>query len=302
MAAVRQSKSVQDVLDDQSQPLAEELREFEELLKKELPQASVAETPPQEQATDPAESEAATSEAFKMVMQDILLKRNSASLTEEATETLKLAERKCRVLLDAHVELHVMPESNKDMSELLSKSPAASTRGDHHSGLVMVWVDLAQTGEPITAPHTRVCPMNSVTVKRFCSGVVKSRDNSQRSLHPGDLWCFWDCGQFNLTKAVGCLTNEAGEKLTTHDHCLTLSYDYESLRATRAVNRASATINQIEHCSLITAEPFIQVVKEKSRAHFRGSSHGNYLGPALKAPLSERWQLTVKAGLPYNAT
>ena len=93
-----------------------------------------------------------------------LVETTGGTLSDDAPQVIEAAETGARRLLDSNVKLLEIPGSEKRACEALRASPAGKMQaGD--GKFVGIFIDPAQMGEPITAPHIRNAPLDQTTVK-----------------------------------------------------------------------------------------------------------------------------------------
>ena len=80
--------------------------------------------------------------------------------------------------------------------------------------------DYTLTGESITAPHLRACPLRAAHLKKMISGVIASRDLTD-ALHPGDLYMLLDAGRAGNEAALmsGFTKESDGKTLIKNTTC-----------------------------------------------------------------------------------
>ncbi|CAE7487786.1 unnamed protein product [Symbiodinium sp. CCMP2456] len=295
-ASLRQAKSVEDCLDSESK-LGEACKEVKDLLEQE--RLALAESNPAAaggSAVPSAEQLVQESlETQSAAVQDFVKSRGIQSLDGEKIKALQVFERKARMLVQSNVALHVFADKEKELVTKIKDSPAGAVRGKDTTW-VGIFVDPAHIGEPATAAHARVAPCNQKYLKNILSSVLKTRDPQQTSLHPRDMFFLFDSGvHTHQQKMLQCIMNDEGHPMPAHHTKVYIAYDENALRERRKTQRAS--LDQVEHLTIVTGEEFTSSMVQRPRRSFAGSNFGNVIGPVrLDAP-GELWQLSVEEKL-----
>ena len=80
-------------------------------------------------------------------------------ISDEALDVVRTQETMARRIMEANVTLLPIPKSEKKAKEEILKSAAGKIRGTQGVSAVGIFCDPGVLGEPITAPHNRICPI-----------------------------------------------------------------------------------------------------------------------------------------------
>ena len=86
-------------------------------------------------------------------------------ISDEALDVVRTHETMARRIMEANVTLLPIPKSEKKAKEEILKSAAGKIRGTQGVSAVGIFCDPGVLGEPITAPHNRICPIPVNDVK-----------------------------------------------------------------------------------------------------------------------------------------
>lgn len=191
LTGVRGSKAPEDVAD--MGPVAELVKQLDDTLAAEAAALQPMQ-PPQETAVEaeqtPAEVPAPMSEPANIMLARISEK--AGQVDEETQEKIRAKESEVKRLVDAHVCLAPIPSSEKKALEVVQSCAAGRARGREDGYYVGIVVDPGMMGEPITAPHIRVSPLNIPVVKADVNPTaMPSASYHRRGTTQSECVCVW---------------------------------------------------------------------------------------------------------------
>ena len=161
--AVKGSKSPADACEMGS--MAQALQMLDELIKAEKKNSEdTTLVNPEEQKKKKDVMDVGVSVA-SAIIEKIKVKRGVEELDEDTRVKIKEAELKATRLMNSHAGFGVIPSSEKKAREMLQASGAGKIRGEEGVSYVGIFFDPGLMGEPITAPHVRVNPINQPVLK-----------------------------------------------------------------------------------------------------------------------------------------
>lgn len=129
----------------------------------------------EQKLTSPAAAPAAASSKDKAVDVELSITEHFCAkirastgqkeVSDEARDVVRTQETMARRLMEANVTLLPIPKSEKKAKEEILKSAAGKIRGTLGVSAVGIFCDPGVLGEPITAPHNRICPIPVNDVK-----------------------------------------------------------------------------------------------------------------------------------------
>ena len=160
-AAIRASKSPEDTCEVGS--IADAITRCEDAVKQEKAATTTAIVPMT--SDEEPKKDQSLLDAANLMIERVKTQSGQADLEDDAVERIKSKEIEVRRLFEANVALFAIPSSEKKVVELLESTAAGKMKGDPSKSFVGMFLDPALLGEPITAPHIRINPLNLAVTK-----------------------------------------------------------------------------------------------------------------------------------------
>ena len=159
--AVKACKSPEDACEMGT--LANALKVLDELIAAGKPAPDANAAPSGVDEVDADKIEAMEISAADFLIEQVKSKTGKKELDDKVTELIKQQEIKAMRLIESNCSFATIPSSEKKAREALAASAAGKVRAKN--GFVGIFFDPGLLGEPITAPHSRINPINQNVLK-----------------------------------------------------------------------------------------------------------------------------------------
>ena len=130
------------------------------------------------------------------------------------------------------------------MASNAKESPVGQLRGSDGCYIGIMY-DYKLTGEPITAPHLRACPLRQHHLRKMISGVLSTRESGD-VMHAGDLFMLLAAGRHGneSTLMSGFVKESDGKVMAKTKKTVHVFFSEESVSARRSLVRGTAALPQ----------------------------------------------------------
>jgi hypothetical protein len=251
----------------------------------ELSMYGSVEKPPAEEVDDQMDSDVLGAAAVAKDIADL-----KSKVADEQKAIIDSFFEHASTLRKTHCAFIPEQSSDEAMGLLIKQTAAGRVLGDPSKGqYIYIPYDIADSGETISHPHTRVAPLRSDHLKKMCRSVMIAREMTD--LHPGDCYNIFDGGNHgNQGHVLNQFVTDEGQ-LVKQKRTLYIMY-VESSITNRYKKHKTGPVQQEEYVWQISKEHL--TLNGRKSLHFEGTNRGTLLGPlASVAPTCPAtWRMT----------
>ena len=236
-------------------------------------------------------------EAVSEVLGAADLAKNIGELKEKVSDTNKEVIDSFLVhgqtLRKTHITILVEDSSEVKTGQEIGKTKAGQARGDPSKcSYIYINYDIADSGETLSHPHTRVAPLRMEHVRKCINAMLIAR--GMTDLHPGDCYNISDGGNHgNINVVLNQFATEDGP-LVKNKRVLYLMFKEGSITE-KYKKHKTGPVQQEEYIIQVTRDPM--VMNGRKSLHFEGTNRGTLVGPVASTSPGDNhtWRMTKEA-------